>query len=83
MNFDKWFDTFLEEKNLPFVKWEIKDKNGEINFIDSDFIIETIKECYVPEKIKIKNMLVKIDFANGNVNDYFKHLATGLVNNRG
>jgi hypothetical protein len=81
--FDEWFEIFLEEKNLPYIQWEIADKNGEINFIDSEVVIETIKGCYVPEKMKIKDMLIKIDFANGNVNDYFKHLATGLINNRG
>ncbi len=78
--FDKWFDTFLEEKNLPSVEWEIDDDMGFTNFINSDVIIETIKGTTLSEKIKIKDMIVKIDFVNGDVNDYFKHLARGLVN---
>jgi len=80
MKFDKWFDTFLEEKNLPFETWELVDNNGDTHFIDTDVVIETIKNCGSAEKAGIKNMLVKIDFVNGNVNDYFKHLAHALIN---
>ncbi len=79
MIFEKWFDTFLEEKNNPYASWEIEDNDGTTHYIDSDFIIETIKTCPEHEQKGIKNMLVKIDFMNASVNDYFKHLATGLV----
>ena len=81
-DFNTWFNTFIEEKDLPYKTWEIEDRNGVINFIDNDFIIDTIKNCPNTEQHGIKNMLIKIDFANGDVNDYFKHLATGLVLSR-
>ena len=82
MTFDKWFSTFLEEKNLPFKSWEIVDKNGETNFIDSDVVIEAIGNTSDAEKKAIKHSIVKIDFYNGDVNHFFEHLATGLVNAR-
>ena len=80
MTFNKWFETFLEEKDLPYESWELVNKDGETHFIDTEVIIETIKNCNNKEQTGIKNMLIKIDFANGNVNDYFKHLAHALIN---
>ena len=79
MTFKEWFQTFLEEKDLPIVSWEIKDLNGVSNFIDSDVVIEAIYGAPSHEQAQIKDTIVKIDFANGNVNHFFKHLATGLV----
>jgi len=82
LNFNKWFDTFLDEKNLQHKSWTIKDKNGTDNFINSEVVIESIKNSPSNEQKSIKDMLIKIDFKNGNVMDYFKHLATGLINLR-
>jgi hypothetical protein len=78
MTFKNWFETFLDEKALPFKSWEIQ-VDGEIHFIDSDVVIEAILNAPEHEQKAIKEMIVKIDFVNGNVNDYFKHLATGLI----
>lgn len=81
--FNKWFTTFLEEKNLSHQEWTIPGADGVDNFIDSDVVIEAIQNCSSLEQKKIKDMIVKIDFANGDVNDYFKHLAKGLIMTRG
>jgi len=78
-SFNSWFDTFLEEKNLPYVAWEIVDRAGMTHFIDSDVVIETIKNAPAGDQKKIKEMIVKIDFHNGDVNHFFRHLAQGLV----
>lgn len=77
--FDKWFETFLDEKKVPYCDWEIESSDGMTHYLDNEVVIEAIKEAPAHEKKGIKNMLVKIDFMNGNVNDYFKHLAKGLV----
>ena len=81
-DFQVWFKTFLEEKNLPAVDWELTDNQGETNFIGSDVVIEAILGAPAHEQKGIKNMIVKIDFANGDVNDYFKHLAGALINQK-
>lgn len=78
--FLKWFERFLEEKNLPYASWELEDSNGVTNFIDNDVVIEAIKGAPAREQAGIKNMIVKIDFCDGDVNDYFKHLAGALIN---
>jgi len=81
--FDKWFETFLEEKDIPFASWEIEAADGTVHFIDNEVVIEAIKGAPANEKAGIKDVLVKIDFANGDVNHFFHHLAKGLVANFG
>ncbi len=78
--FTKWFETFLDEKSLPYAAWEIEGSWG-LHQIDSDFVIEAIKGAPASEQSQIKATIVKIDFANGDVNHFFKHLAGALVAN--
>ncbi len=77
--FNKWFETFLGEKNLPYESWDLISENGTLNIIDSDVVIEHIKIAPDHEQKAIKEMIIKIDFANGNINHFFKHLAGALV----
>jgi hypothetical protein len=79
--FNQWFDRFLEEKDLPFASWELEDDTGNLNMIDSEVVIEAIKNTSPEEQSGIKEMLVKLDFANSDILDYFKHLAMGLIKN--
>jgi hypothetical protein len=81
--FIDWFDRFLDEKSIPYASWEIPDQAGTTHFIDSDVVVEHIKVAPDHEQSKIKDILVKIDFRNGDVNHFFKHLATGLVSQYG
>jgi hypothetical protein len=78
-SFNTWFDTFLDEKNLPYASWEITDRAGTVHFIDSDVVIEAIKNAPAQEQKEIKNIIVKIDFHNGDENYFFRHLAHGIV----
>ena len=80
LGFLRWFKRFLDEKNLQPVAWELTDRAGETHYIDSDVVIEAIYNCPLTEQAGIKNTIVQIDFVNGNVNDYFKHLAGALIN---
>jgi len=76
--FNKWFDTFLEEKAAPHQDFEI-EANGTMHFLDTDVVIEAIKSASAEEQEGIKNTLVMIDFKNGDINHFFNHLAHGLV----
>ena len=80
-NFNNWFNTFIDEKDVPYSIWEIEATDDTIHVIDSDAVIEAIKGAPAHEQNGIKAIIVKIDFMNGNVNDYFRHLAQALVNN--
>ncbi len=71
--------TFFEEKKLPYCQWEL-EKQGEYHIIDNEVIIETILNCCNDEEQKkILEMIVKIDFFDGDVNDYLKHLSIALT----
>lgn len=73
--------TFFEEKDLEYKSWEIEYR-GQTHFIDNEVVIENILNAPKSEKEKISEVLFKIDFANGDVNDFLKHLANGLIVNR-
>ena len=77
--FNKWFQTFLDEKNLSYRSWEITDAEGTWHLIDSDVVIEAIKNAPAHEQKSIKSTIVRIDFVNGDVLDFFHHLAKALV----
>lgn len=77
--FNQWLTTFLDEKELPVESWEIVDSTGNTHFIDSEVVIEHIKIAPENEQSQIKDILVQIDFRNGSINHFFKHLATGLI----
>lgn len=84
-NFDKWLDTFLEEKNIDLnEEFEIEQvgwlgKNRLIHFMSYGYVVDFIKWTCLEEKKAIKNMLVKIDFQNGDVKHYLRHLGQALV----
>jgi len=75
MTFTKWLDTFVDEKELNTdFTFEVEGDFG-LNYIPAAVVIEHIKIAPKHEQAAIKDMLVKIDFINGDVMDFFKHLA--------
>lgn len=77
----EYLKTFFEEKQLPHQSWEIQDQNGTSHYIDSDVVIEALMNAPAQEQEQAANIIRKIDFMNGDVNHFLKHLATGLVMN--
>ena len=76
----QYLKTFFEEKRLPFASWELLDANDVTHFIDSAVVLEHIEQASVEEQNKIADVIRKIDFDNGAVNDFLKHLAGALIN---
>lgn len=76
--FNKWLDTFIDEKKLPYKLFTI-EHNSKVHFIDNNLIVELIKKLPLSEKRSIKNILVRVDLYNGDVNHFLEHLATGYV----
>jgi len=72
---------FFNEKDLPFQQWDLTSEDGSFHIISNEAVIEHIMITSGSEREQIKGVLRKIDFANGNVNHFLKHLAQGLVNN--
>ena len=79
--FNKWIDTFIEEKGIDLQKViEIKTEKN-IHYFEIGNIVENIKATTLEEQSTIKDTIVKIDFYNGDILDYFKFLAKILANN--
>ena len=85
MNFIEWFEMFIEEKNLENVvymtKFELdeEDMGIDVIHIDTEMIIETIKKTSQEQQKQIQEILIKIDFMNGDIHHFFNHLANGLL----
>lgn len=78
MNTTTYLRTFFEEKNLPLVNWEIEGRDGT-NFISNEVVIEHIHAAPLHEQKAIADVIRKIDFHNGDVNHFLRHLAGALV----
>lgn len=76
--FEIWFRTFIEEKDLPVVNWEI-EHDGNLHMIDNYDMVEIICELPSENQRQIKDKLVAIDFMNGDVNHFLKYLAKGYI----
>lgn len=75
-----YLETFFTEKKLPYINWELTDNSGVPHLIDSDVVLEHIELAPKHEQKAIGDMIRKIDFVNGDVNDYLKHLAGAIIN---
>lgn len=79
MTFTKWLDTLIEEKNIdPTQGFTVEGPSGE-NHMTYENVIDAIKGASANEQNGIKNMLVRIDFANGDIRHYFRHLAQAIA----
>jgi len=76
---NNFFTTFFNEKDLDFQYYTVNSPNGTPNIIPSTVVIEAIKHTKGEEAAKIKDMLIKIDFFNGNIHNYLQHLAQALT----
>ena len=75
----RWIDTLVEEKGYDTEEmFEIEGESG-LNMIPLGVVVEAIKSASLAEQSAIKNMLVKIDFCNGDCKHYLRHLAGALA----
>ncbi len=78
-NMKKYLKNLIDEKGIDAnLTFQVKGETG-INLIPIGVVIEHILLAPIKEKKAIKDWLVKIDFVNGNVLDYFKHLAQAIA----
>lgn len=79
MNFNEWLDTFIEEKGLDMeATFEVEGSSGT-NIMPYTVVVEGMKATTSNEQRAIKDMIVKIDFFNGDVLDYFRHLGQAIA----
>lgn len=78
-SFDRWLDTFIEEKDLDVEHRFDKEGKEGLNSIPLGSVLAAIKQTDAHEQSQIKATLVKIDYANGDVLHFFDHLAGALA----
>lgn len=78
-----WLNTFIEEKGIDLEdSFEVNTKSGQTHFMSYEVVVEFIKIAPKHEQEQIKKVLVMIDFKNGDVKHFFRHLALGLAENQ-
>ena len=79
-DFNKWLATFVEEKGLDLdFTFEVEGPGWGVNMIPLGCVVDFMKTTDAITKSKVKDTLVKIDFMNGDVMDFFNHCAAGLA----
>lgn len=77
--FGRWIDTFLMEKGVDLEHTlEVAGASGT-NYIPVACLVDAMKSAPAHEQAGIKSTVVRIDFLNGNVLDYFRHLARAIA----
>ena len=80
MTFNKWLDTLVEEKGLDTeMTFEVHGQEWGWNLIPLGAVVEYLKHCDPGTKAAFKTKAVQIDFANGDLVPFFKHLAKALA----
>lgn len=79
MTFTKWLDTFTAEKGLDTEQVFVVPGPSGDNHMPLGCVLEAIKQAPAHEQRWIKDMLVRIDFRNGDVCHYFRHLAQAIA----
>lgn len=77
--FNTWLKTLNSEKGIDLEqRFEVEGPSGTNSF-NYGVVIEHILITTAAEKAAIKNVLVKIDFANGDIRDFYRHLAQAIA----
>lgn len=74
-----FFNVFFAEKQLDHQVYEVIAPGGTPNFIPTFQVIEQIKRTKGQEARQIEMIIRKIDFANGDLHHFLRHLAQGLA----
>jgi hypothetical protein len=78
MNFTNWLNTMIEEKGLENHLLDLSELDV-INGVPVRDIVDYLCQLPVSEQKKVKTILVKIDFQNGDICHFFKHIAKGII----
>jgi hypothetical protein len=79
MTFNKWLDTFNEEKNIDLEQIIVVEGPSGPNMIPVEALIEAIKAAPAHEQAGIKKQIVRLDFLNADIMGYYRHLAQAIA----
>lgn len=75
----KYLNDLLAEKNIDLEETLEVMGDWGVNFIPVGCVVEAILQAPKMEQTKIKNILVMLDFKNGNILHFFAHLAKAIA----
>lgn len=78
MNFKKWLETFIEEKGFENELFEVEYGMNK-HFIEMGVLVNFLSQIPRNQQESVKTTLVKIDFMNGDVMHFLRHLAKGYI----
>ena len=79
MNFTNWINTLNAEKGIDMdERFDVEGPSG-LNNMDYTTVVTAIKQANPAEQANIKTTLVKIDFANGDIRHFYRHLAQAIA----
>ena len=78
--FKNWLDTFIKEKKLHNKTFKISYA-GAIHHISTDTLLDLIREAPADIQTSFKNVIAKIDFYNGDLNQFLEGFAKCYIEN--
>ena len=79
-SFARWLTTFLDEKAVNLdVCFDVEGPSGMTNVISYGVVVEHMLVTTEEEQHAIKDTMVLIDFVNGDVPEYMRHLAAAIA----
>jgi hypothetical protein len=79
MKFKNWIETFVSEKNIDIETIIEADGDSGVNFIPVGVLLDAMSKANPDHQKQMKQTLVMIDFNNGDIMHYFKHLAKAIA----
>jgi len=77
--YERYFTTFFEEKHLNLdATFEATSPTGTWNLMPYSVVVEHIMIAPVSEQAKIADTIRRIDFANGDVLHFLRHLGAAI-----
>lgn len=79
MRFHQWIDTFLSEKGIDTES--VLEVEGELgmNYIPVGSLVDSLKGTHSKNQNQIRSILIQLDFKNGDVKHFLKHLAKAIA----
>jgi hypothetical protein len=79
----QYFDAFFDEKDIdPDETFEFEDSEGTWHHMTYGVVIEAVKGTRAVEATNIAATLRRLDFANGDVRDFLRHLGRAMAQQR-
>lgn len=74
-----YLKNFFLEKDIAPAMFEVQSRTGEMHYIPNSVVVEHFAHLDDDQAKHVSGILRKIDFANGNVNDFLEHMAGWVV----